>query len=131
MNGDVRHCGNCGAVLGAGARNFCEHCGAALTAATPSDSNVPPPLPAAAPPPVPHARPPEPPPPRVVHVPEVELPPAPRIDAPETGQFSDGPGAGLKALLVSGAVLLIPCCGIGVVLLFFLWYFLSAREPGG
>lgn len=64
------------------------------------------------------------------YVPDAVPAPAPRIDAPESTQFSDSPGAALKAFLVSGAVLLIPCCGIGVVLIvLFAWFFGSRVTP--
>ncbi|MBK7878350.1 MAG: zinc-ribbon domain-containing protein [Planctomycetes bacterium] len=156
MNDSPRPCSNCGAPLDERSRNFCEHCGAALAAAPSappplpvppgSHASGPPPLPGVpspaarpfAPSPTPRppeppsaARPPQPPPaskPRVVHVPEVEPPPAPRVDAPETGQFSDSPGAALKALLVSSAVFLIPCCGIGIALLVLVYWWSSARS---
>lgn len=130
-------CPRCGAPLTTFAKKFCEHCGAQVVV------DIPPPVPGASPPPVPptaplaDAPPPAPPPPpaaapnpppRVVHEPEV-LPPPPRIDAPETGQFSDGPGAAMKAFLVSAGVLLIPCCGIGLLLLFALLFLSGARPP--
>ena len=60
-------------------------------------------------------------------MPDAVPPPAPKLDAPETGQFSDSGGAAMKALLVSLSVALIPCGGIGIVLLLVYLWFAGAR----
>lgn len=102
------------------AQRFCEHCGAAL------GSSMPPPIGHATPPPLP----PSVTPPPIAHEPQVLPPPTasrPLVQAPDTGQFSDSPATALKVVLVSAAVALLPCCGIGAVILVVLWFVFTRR----
>jgi hypothetical protein len=145
---DTVRCPHCGAAWTGRPRNFCEFCGTAVAPGVRGQSVF---ASGVQPPPLPTTGPPAPPPPPArasssfepPHVPPLPTPPLPSL-APastlgtsasgpppagtDTGQFSSSPATALKVVLVSLAISLLPCCGIGFAVLVALYFVLGMNR---